>query len=521
MCITITTTSLVTTTVKAQSFDNSQLVTKIWTHITGNPGDTLNWTNQTLDASRNLIIIGNNLNGSNTTDMLLTKCKASDGSVLWQVTYDNSSHDDYGISVVTDPSNNIYTATTSYVSTTNGYDWVIQKRDSNGTTLWTKTFSSGFYDVPTDMKYDGSGHLYVTGVRTGTTSLQDYCTIKYDASNGNTLWSSPSYYNYANLVDIPAAITIGASGRIIVAGGSGSTLTNWDFATVRYNPSTGAQINATRSSSSGLGFDQITSVAKDQYDNIYVTGYAAVTGNGYDVKIVKLDTALSTVWTVTKDGGAHLNDGGNAIGVDASGYVYVTGYTNKTNGGTDYFTLKYNSSGTLQWSKTFSATDPTKSAIAKKLDIDPYGNILILGDAYNIGNRDLLTLAYDVNGNKKWEEWYIGAGNGDDYASAIKIDDASNYFYITGKIWTGTAYQYGTSKYQMIDYITPPDNETCPNTFAYYENKGQLADQLDSLVPNVKFYTLHHNPAAYFQNSKVSFVFARVDTSASTMDTLY
>ncbi len=511
---------MLTTTVHAQ-FNNSQLVTKIWNHVTGNPGDTLNWTAEVLDASRNLIVIGNNLQSNQTTDMLLTKYKASDGSVLWQVQYDNSGNDDFGIAVVVDPSKNIYTATTSYVNSTNGYDWIIQKYDSTGTVQWTKTLNSGFYDVPTDMKYDGSGHLYVTGVRTTTTTLQDYCTVKYDASNGNELWSAPSIYDYTNLVDIPAAITIGGSGRIIVAGGSGSTLTNWDFATVKYSPGTGAQVNVTRNPSSGLGFDQPTSIAKDQYDNIYVTGYAAVTGNSYDIKIVKLDTALSTVWSVTYDGGDHLDDRALCIGVDASGYVYVTGYATKTNGGTDIVVIKYNSVGTQQWVKKYSAPDPTKKAIGRKLDIDPYGNILIVGDAYNIGNTDILSLAYDINGNKKWEEWFNGAGNGDDKASAIKIDDASNYFYVTGKVWTGVAYQYATIKYQTIDYITPPDTEACPNWYAYVENGGQVIGSNDSLVPQVKFYNNHDYPSTYFQNSKVSFVFTKVDTDQSTTDTLH
>ncbi|MEO5673977.1 MAG: hypothetical protein ABIQ74_04970, partial [Chitinophagales bacterium] len=155
----VTITFVIPTPVHAQ-YNNSQLVTKIWTHITGNPGDTLNWTNQVLDAARNLIIIGNNLQNNQTTDMLLTKYKSGDGSVMWQVQYDNSGNDDFGISVVCDPSKNIYTATTSYINFTNGYDWVIQKYDSNGTVQWTKTYSSGFYDVPTDMKYDGIGNLY-------------------------------------------------------------------------------------------------------------------------------------------------------------------------------------------------------------------------------------------------------------------------------------------------------------------------------------------------------------------------
>lgn len=499
-------------------FNNSQLVAKIAEQSTGNPVDTLDWSASTIDATRHLIVVGNTINTSNNTaDILVTKYN-TDGTEQWQNIYNNSyNHDDYATGVTTDDSKNIYVVGTTTTSSANGYDFFIRKYDSTGTVKWTKTYNGAgsSYDVCTDVKYY-SGALYVTGGSTGSGTGLDYCTAKYATTNGTQAWVTT--YNYANVIDIPAALTI-AAGRIVVSGGSGSTLTNWDFATVKYNMSTGAQVgSAVRNSSNGLGFDLPTAIAKDQSDNIYVAGAASVTGNGYDVKIVKLDTALSTLWSVTWDN-FHLNDQANSIAVDAYGFVYVTGYTNKIGGGTDYITLKYKSNGTFVWKKTYSSQDTTKSAQAKRVEIDPYGNILVTGTVYNIGNKDLLTLAYDTSGKKRWEEWYIGSGNGDDYVSAVKVD-VSDYFYVTGRIWSGIAYQYITIKYQMIDYITPLDTESIPSSYAYYENKGQLIDVNDSIRNDLKFYTTTHFPKLYFDNSKLYFAFAKIDTSHSTTDTL-
>ena len=497
-------------------FNNSTLAAKLWEHTTGTP-DTIDWSSSALDGSGNLIVVGNTMVTTNNTDMLITKY-ATDGTVLWQVQYDHTNNNrDYGVAVAIDASDDIYVAGTSIVSSGNGYDWVIQKYDDGGTLVWEEQYNGpgSSYDVPTDMVLDGAGALYVVGASYGTTSLSDYCTRKYSASNGTFIWEAR--YDYTSLLDIPAAITLGSSARVYVTGGSASSFSNWDFATVKYNATTGAQITVTRNSSSGLGLDHPTALAKDQYDNIYVTG-AATNGTHYDIKTVKFDEELNTVWSVTWDN-VGLDDQANSIGVDVNGYVYLTGYTNKTNSGSDFITIKYNSNGTVQWEKFYSAPDETKTATARKLDIAPYGDILVTGDVYNIGNKDFLTLAYDESGNVKWQEWFTGIGNGDDTPMAIKAG-VNNLLFVTGRVWTGTQYSYLTVKYEMIDYITPPDNESCPASFAYFKNKGQIIGTDATVQPNVKFHTLGYAPTAYMLNSKIAYAFSNIDAQPATTDTI-
>lgn len=503
-------------TVHAQ-FNNSTLVAKLWEHSTGTP-DTIDWSSSALDGSGNLIVVGNTMVTTNNTDMLITKY-ATDGTVLWQVQYNHTNNNrDYGVAVAIDASDDIYVAGTSITSSGNGYDWVIQKYDDTGSLIWQSIYNGpgSSYDVPTDMVLDGAGAVYVVGASYGATSLSDYCTRKYSASNGTFIWEAR--YDYTSLLDIPAAITLGSSARVYVTGGSASSFTNWDFATVKYNATTGAQITVTRNSSSGLGLDHPTALAKDEYDNIYVTG-AASSGAQYDIKTVKLDDELNTLWSVTWDN-VGLDDQANSIGVDVNGYVYLTGYTKKANNGSDFITMKYNSSGTLQWQKFYPAPDETKIATARKLDIAPYGDILVTGDVYNISNKDFLTLAYDASGNIKFQEWFVGIGSGDDIPIAVKAD-VNNLFYVTGKVWTGTQYVYLTVKYEMIEYITPPSTETCPGNFAYYENNGQVigTDQTD--VPNVKYYTQNQFPDIYMQNNKINYVFLKSHQDHSISDTIH
>ena len=87
------------------------------------------------------------------------------------------------------------------------------------------------------------------------------------------------------------------------------------------------------------------------------------------------------------------------------------------------------------------------------------------------------------------------------------------------------SYEFVTVKYVPKEVITPTDanNETPAANFMYYRNSGQLtaADSLLSPVPEVKFYTNNTAPAFYFRETGHSFVFARIDTSAATGDTLH
>ena len=71
-----------------------------------------------------------------------------------------------------------------------------------------------------------------------------------------------------------------------------------------------------------------------------------------DIFLVKYNSSGTKQWT--KQIGTSSNDAGLSFAIDNSSNIYVVGYTaggldNNTNiGNDDYFILKYNSSGVLQ-----------------------------------------------------------------------------------------------------------------------------------------------------------------------------
>lgn len=443
-----------------------------------------------------------------------------DGNEVWQETYNSGANDnDYGTAIEVDASGNVYIAAASYISNTNNYDYRVIKYNSSGTLQWNVTYNGpgNFYDVPTNILVDGSGNVYVTGGSFGTGTGWDYCTIKYNSS-GTAQWTSR--YNYNSHDDVASGLALNSQGKILVTGGSAQAVDNWDFASLKYNPTTGSVIDEKRNTASGLGLDQAFGFAIDYADNLYITGRAAVSGQGFNMRTVKLDSLLTTVWTKTFNL-ANLDDEAHGIVVDESKNVYITGFVTTADSVKNYMTLKYNVTGALQWSKQEPANNGSNlDAEATDIAKEEFGYIYVTGKADNGANLDIVTYMYATSGNKLWMETFDGGNNGDDIPYFVNAD-INNQFYVGGKSYTGSNYTYTHIRYKHSSYIMPPDDDvTKPSAYAYFPNKGQLINTNNDAIPYIKYYSTRHYPALYFDDDTLHYVFSHIDTNTTTDDTL-
>ena len=152
----------------------------------------------------------------------------------------------------------------------------------------------------------------------------------------------------------------------------------------------------------------------------------------------------------------------DGVTVDSSGNIYVTGNTsggldNNTNpsasGGTshndkwDFFLVKYNSSGTKQWTQQLGTS--VNMISAKGVAVDSSNNIYVTGTTgggldnnTHFGSNDIFLVKYNSSGEKQWTQqlggFFIGTITvGISFTLIMMVGhgvtvDSSNNIYVTG-----------------------------------------------------------------------------------------
>jgi hypothetical protein len=175
-------------------------------------------------------------------------------------------------------------------------------------------------------------------------------------------------------------------------------------------------------------------IALDASGNIYVSGYSMDSTTSADYATVKYRPNGDTAWVRRYNGPGNDWDQVSAMAVDNRGNVYVTGYSAQSSilpYNQDYATIKYDSSGNELWVKRYNGSaDGNDYAYA--IAVDTSGNIYVTGQGQETGtNVDYTTIKYLPNGDTAWVRRYNGLNNGYDVAYAITVDD-SGYIYVTG-----------------------------------------------------------------------------------------
>ena len=96
----------------------------------------------------------------------------------------------------------------------------------------------------------------------------------------------------------------------------------------------------------GNALDFAYAIAVDSSGNVYVTGESYGLDSAYDYATIKYNSTGQEQWVARYNGPANYDDVAEAIALDGSANVYVTGYSYGVGDvGVDYATIKYNSAG--------------------------------------------------------------------------------------------------------------------------------------------------------------------------------
>jgi hypothetical protein len=297
------------------------------------------------------------------------------------------------------------------------------KYSAAGVQMWAVTYNGGFnnYDAGNALTVDASGNVYVTGIETTANYTYDIVTLKYSAG-GSQLWVQ-TYDGPGNFNDESKDIGLDANNNVYVVGTQDTfynSQPNEDMILMKYNNSGSLQWKRIYDGP-GHGYEYARKLGIDGNNNITITGYAFVTGNGMDVFTLQFTAAGNFNWLQEYNSAPTKFDQPYDLAIDAQGNIFITGQSIQANNNNynDYLTLKYNSAGTFQWAERYDgpAGDDDR---AYGICVDDSSDIVVTGySKSSTTGLDIATVKYDQAGNQKWVVRFNNAASHDDVGNAV------------------------------------------------------------------------------------------------------
>ncbi|HEU4718687.1 MAG TPA: T9SS type A sorting domain-containing protein [Bacteroidia bacterium] len=246
-----------------------------------------------------------------------------------------------------------------------GWDIYLVKTDSLGAIEWTKTYGANGDEVDCFVQQTTDGGFIITARSNsfGAGSTDVYL-IKTDPA-GNLQWTK----------------TIGGS--------------DWDEGHAVLQTPDGGYIHTGYTRSFGAGGD--------------------------DVYLMKNDSAGNLLWTKTYGGAG--DEHGHFIQQTIDGGYIIGGETNSFGaGGWDYYLVKFDVSGNLQWSKTYGSPGDDHGWSVQQVPSDSGYIIGGFTNGYGTEGEDALLIRTDAGGNVTWSKTYGGASADEAYAVHLCSD---------------------------------------------------------------------------------------------------
>lgn len=271
----------------------------IWTAPLEDGGTGLDASGLSIAVSQsgNIYAAGYITSAENGADIAVIKYNSEGERVWMNIIPGPGFQEDKAWGIVVDELDNCYI--TGYITTSaNNPDCYTAKINSAGTIIWSKTIngSGNQSDKAWGIVVDTDGSVFITGETTDAFSNINYITAKYSA-NGNLLWNS--FYNgTGNGEDAASSIGLLGTNSVVVTGKSWGTSNTYDYATVRYNSSTGIQNQVNIYSFTGTSYDIAMDIAVTPNNKVLITGFSEL--------VIDNAANMSYVSTMAIDWGSEL-----------------------------------------------------------------------------------------------------------------------------------------------------------------------------------------------------------------------
>lgn len=367
-------------------------------------------------------------------------CAFEPGALLWRARHDGpAGAGDYGYAVAVAPDGGVLVVGDTYVDGDGGELW-LARYEPDGALTWSThhgaTPGEDYQDAGRGLAVGAGGEIFVTGFSYAPGTGFDVLIARFDA-DGALAWSS-RHDGPASGLDAGAAIVVDREGAVIVAGtvDTGAEAADdvwiarlrpdgvltWE---TRYDHGVGGNDRAggLALAPDGLGFALAGSVEVGAPGQLL----------GTDAWLARYDGDGQPRWSTTFAGpqGDFGYDAALAVAFDPEDEALVTaGYVAPAVEASDSWVARYDASGALQWSRTYS--EPTSSSnVAYALALGERGDIVAAGFRLRMNEgEDVWVRKYTPDGEPLWTRTHDDAGFYD-IARGVAVDEGGRA-YVTG-----------------------------------------------------------------------------------------
>ncbi|MBS1724919.1 MAG: SBBP repeat-containing protein [Armatimonadetes bacterium] len=337
---------------------------------------------------------------------------------------------DTGTGVAVDGAGNTFTVGTTDTGGANGKDVVVVARQPNGSVLWTRQFDLGLGldEIGKKIVYDTFGNVFVLAQFDDPGTGTNILVVKYTiggAYMGRLVYNGPF-----NLDDVPTDIKYDTTNFVVVTGSSMTPAGTTDAVIVRMMDNmSGFAFRLFNGPANGD--DVFNAVAVDPLGNMYVTGTTWAGFRRNDLVFVKFAPNFILLAQRFFNGIVGRDDYGIDITVDNAGWVMIAGTTN--NGpvnNDDILVLKFFWTGGGYIQRFYdrgAGSNDRAVAIASA----PGSSPVVVGTS-EAGNTDVCLLKFPpALGAPQWALNYNGPANRDDVPTSLALDAAQ--IYVSGR----------------------------------------------------------------------------------------
>ncbi len=299
----------------------------------------------------------------------------------------------------------------------NGFDIWVLKLDGDGYIDWQKTYGGYGWDVAASIQQTSDGDYIVAGETSSFGSGEkDFCVLRLDEF-GDIEWQK--VYG-GSTMDHAESIQPTVDGGYIVAGetesfGAGSS----DAWLVKLN----SEGNIEWQKAYGNDFSESVQSIQQTADGGYIAAGAAAFGISYqhDFWVLKLNGAGDIEWQKTY--GRYLSDGATSIQATSDGGYIVAGLTDQSSFDYDFWVLKLNGMGYIEWQKIYGGFGWEELESIRQTDDDGF---IVTGYADSFGPFYVWVLKLNGLGRVEWQKAY----GGKEFSWPYSIEQTSDQGYI-------------------------------------------------------------------------------------------